>query len=189
MHLGLPNPRGYRMSHSKPFLGKLHKTLVSAEGRCVLLLLLWRPPRVTFKLSLYQLFESTYFVEWLLQVKSLLQWNCVCGIATSCIDNSYNARFWQLSWRLTQLWDSVHHKGANVWPYRFIVHCYFIAKLSTVNYLYWDQSYNFKSPNSKKQQWSQFTAFWYYCLIMQQQVRMYSSSNRRESGCLNNECI
>ncbi len=34
------------------FLGKLHKMLVNAEERCVLLLLLWRPPRVTFKVGL-----------------------------------------------------------------------------------------------------------------------------------------
>ncbi len=31
----LPNPRRCRMSHSKTFLGKLHKMLVNAEERCV----------------------------------------------------------------------------------------------------------------------------------------------------------
>ncbi len=69
LHLWLPNPRRYRMSHSKPFLCKLHKTLVNSEERCVLLLLFWRPPRETFKVGLQQLFEN------------LRRWCCdyVCG--------------------------------------------------------------------------------------------------------------
>ncbi len=51
-HLRLPDPHRYLMSYSKPFLGKLHKMLVITEERCVLLLLLWRSFRETFKVGL-----------------------------------------------------------------------------------------------------------------------------------------